>query len=109
MILNIDKEESTIFGMELIINTNINNESFIVSDADEELLILISFKEIIDLKSVKIDVLTPNNNDNEMSAPKEIDIYKINNLNINFDDLTWMKSDKSINCILKKIRKRTEY
>eukprot|EP01084_Bolivina_argentea_P201025 343669_1 len=43
-ILNIDEDISTLSPIELVTNNNINNKSFIVSDVDEQLLILISFK-----------------------------------------------------------------
>eukprot|EP01084_Bolivina_argentea_P201024 343668_1 len=43
-ILNIDEDVSTLSAIQLVTNGNINNKSFIVSDVDEQLLILISFK-----------------------------------------------------------------
>eukprot|EP01084_Bolivina_argentea_P168165 291700_1 len=110
-ILNIDRENSTISGNELIVNESINDESFIVSDADEELLILIQFRNQIDLQSIKIYSLknTINNMDEDekidASQPKQINVYKIENLNINFNDLSNIKYDVKIDCNVKKLEK----
>eukprot|EP01084_Bolivina_argentea_P297930 513343_1 len=112
-VLNIDTGKSTISGQELVLNNNINNESFVVSDVDEELLILIQFKKQINLKSIKIYSFkkTIDNMEENMdvSPPKQISIYKIDNLNVNFSDLSSIKCHKKINCNTKKIRKRTKY
>eukprot|EP01084_Bolivina_argentea_P011328 21174_1 len=110
-VLNIDKENSTLPVNKLILNdtthTSIHKNGFIVSDADEELLILISFEEITNLKSLQIYALTNTieelQDTMDISQPKEINIYKINNLNINFDDLSSIKPDKTINCKPKKL------
>ncbi len=110
--LNADKENSTISGEQLIENKSINSESFIVSDVDEELLILIQFKTEIDLKSIKIYSLKNTiNNINETddsidaSQPKQINIYALDNINVSFNDLSEMKCDKTINCNIKKLEK----
>eukprot|EP01084_Bolivina_argentea_P011329 21175_1 len=112
-VLNIDKENSTLPVNKLILNdtthTSIHKNGFIVSDADEELLILISFEEITNLKSLQIYALTNTieelNDEMDISQPKEINIYKLNNLNINFDDLSCIKPDKTIKCKPKKLEK----
>ncbi len=82
-LLNIDTESSTISNEELIINSesSVDCESFIVSDVDEELLILIKFKNEMDLKSIKIYSLKQTINyinETEIinaSQPNEISIY----------------------------------
>eukprot|EP01084_Bolivina_argentea_P160389 279301_1 len=74
-----------------------------MSDADEELLILIEFKHLVSLKLIKIYAL--NNDHNDASAPKQINIYKLNNLNINFDDMQVLFPDTSIKCATKKLKK----
>ena len=51
-ILNIDHNASTLPPSEFIINSNFNK--FIVSDKDEEMLILIKFRDIVSLKSMTI-------------------------------------------------------
>ena len=110
-ILNIDKELSTISATEVVSFSNkdesISNKQYIVSDADEELLILIQFKTFINLKGLKI--YSTNNididQDEDVSAPKQVHIYKLKNLNVNFDDLNKLKPDKSISCSQKKIVK----
>ncbi len=113
-ILNIENEESTISSQQLITNELlINDEEYILSDADEELLILIQFKKEIELKSIKIyckqnsieKINDNNDNDIDISPPKDIYIYKILDLNINFDDLLSIQYDKSIKCNIKKLEK----
>eukprot|EP01083_Nonionella_stella_P228690 810267_1 len=90
-VLNIDKNKSTIrtpFLQLLTQEQKIDNESFIISDADEELLILVAFTQPINLKSMKI-YYSPHNDDTT-SGPKDIHIYKTKNLNVNFDDIEYM-------------------
>ena len=105
-VLNIDEELSTASIKDIISNSDIDDE-YILSDADEELLILIKFKEQINLKSItlyassNVDTVE----DEEVSPPKQVHIYKLNHLNINFDDLSSLKPDKSIKCSNKKISK----
>ena len=56
-VLNIDDSESTIKVDQLPKCGSIKDiKSFIVSDADEELIILIEFSQIIDLNSIKVYV-----------------------------------------------------
>lgn len=105
--LNVDTETSTISPYQLISKESFDNESYIISDADEELLILIQFKQIIDLHSMKLYSLTLNNRDDEIDAsqPKQVYIYNIDSLNKNFDDIQSMKPDKNIKCFSKKLAK----
>eukprot|EP01084_Bolivina_argentea_P167888 291251_1 len=107
-VLNIDTENSTI-DVSRLVSTKINQNSFIVSDADEELLILISFKGITNLKSMKIyslkSIIQSMEDEMDISQPKEINIYILNNLNINFDDISSFEYDKSIKCSIKKLSK----
>eukprot|EP01084_Bolivina_argentea_P264755 448585_1 len=109
-ILNIDNEKSTISSQQLITNEPINDEQYIVSDTDEELLILIQFVKEIELKSIKIHYVQNSVNkivdeDIDISGPKDVLIYKILDLNINFDDLLSIQPDKSIKCNIKKLEK----
>ena len=57
-VLNVDDELSTIYGTEVIRNKdgnhNISNNKYILTDSDEELLILIKFKQIVSLRKIKI-------------------------------------------------------
>eukprot|EP01083_Nonionella_stella_P018435 51370_1 len=103
--LNIDKDVSTIAVNDLVNNCDINKESFIVSDADHELLILISFKNAIDLKYVKIYSFTQHIGDVDVSAPKRVRVYKINNLSVNFVDVSSMKADKTVQCKTPKLKR----
>ena len=112
-VLNVDYDDSNITNnrTELILksdkNENNNNNAYIISDADQELLILIEFKQHIQLNSIKIWSNTKNVDvdDNQVSEIKDINIYNLKNLNIDFNDLYSYKSDKSIICSLKKLQK----
>eukprot|EP01084_Bolivina_argentea_P261820 442610_1 len=95
-ILNIDTALSKLSAEQFISTTNPNYDKYIVSDVDEELLILIEFNQPIDLDSIKIHTLEHKHDDLDMSNPKEIHIYKIKNMNITFDDIKTMKPDKSV-------------
>eukprot|EP01083_Nonionella_stella_P018436 51372_1 len=109
-VLNTDEDVSTIAAMDLVINEdNINQESFIVSDADHELLILISFRKIINLKSVKMYSLAQpaqRVDMHDISAPKRIHVYKISNLSISFEDLLSMQPDQTITCNPKNLTRK---
>ena len=80
-----------------------NFDSYIISDADEEMLLLVEFKEIVNLQSIKFLALSTtqqklNEDDIDASPPKLIHIYKTENININFDDISSIKPDVSIQC-----------
>eukprot|EP01084_Bolivina_argentea_P271290 461561_1 len=98
-ILNMDQKNSTITAeMLLDCNFNADKQSFIVTDSDEELLILISFKTHIKLHSMKLYALLQDKHEYNVSAPGNIDFYIVNHAYINFEDLDTMKPDKSITC-----------
>eukprot|EP01084_Bolivina_argentea_P072850 132251_1 len=82
-----------------------NMNSVIVSDVDEELIILIQFKNIIDVHSIRLHALTVKNIDDNLSAPKQVYIYKLDNISKTFTDLQSIKPNKSIKCSVKKLRK----
>eukprot|EP01084_Bolivina_argentea_P274275 467435_1 len=114
--LNHDTHASTASIEQLIFKQTIDKESYIVSDADEEILILIQFKQPVNLHRIEIHALTSkddlkehtNNNviDDQMSTPKEILIYKIDNLNKDFHDIESIaQTDKSMTCSPKKLEK----
>eukprot|EP01084_Bolivina_argentea_P172994 299638_1 len=104
-ILNVDKNESTISIEDVALKKKVDTESYVISDADEELLILVEFKDIINLETITIFSLSQNNSNHDISPPKQVDVYKMKNLNISFADLTSLKPDKSIICSLKKLHK----
>ena len=103
-ILNMDDKLSTACPTDMIASKDndkhISNKKYIVSDVDEELLILIQFKQIISLKSIKL--FAPNDIDidevEDTSPPKQIHIYKLRRSNITFDDIDSLIPDKSIEC-----------
>eukprot|EP01084_Bolivina_argentea_P281849 482333_1 len=106
-VLNIDEEESTIATTELVGDKNFKNTSYVVSDADEEIIILVEFQQIVDLHSVKL-YATPilsNNDSLDISPPKLTHIYMLDNLSKNFDDIQSMKPDKTAECSIKKLKK----
>eukprot|EP01084_Bolivina_argentea_P249356 417392_1 len=106
-ILNVATDISTIDITHLPLQETISANDYIISDADEELLILIEFKQIINLQSLKLHALSNDNNEDleNASPPKHIHIYKAKNLNINFDDVQSLSPDKSIVCSSKKLSK----
>eukprot|EP01083_Nonionella_stella_P295911 1005486_1 len=105
-VLNVNVEKSTISSQQLISKTPfIDNNAYIVSDADEELLILVEFKEISDLRSIKLHALSNDNKDLGTSEPQKIHIYHLNDLSKDFSDVQSMKSDKTIECSTKRLRK----
>eukprot|EP01084_Bolivina_argentea_P057638 105289_1 len=113
LIINIDKHKSTISANELISNKQIAHNSHIISEVDEELLILIQFTKIINLQRIELFECSNHKNDalRDASAPKEIRVYKIKHTNINFQDIqsinpdhsSVLKQKKSKNVILHKL------
>eukprot|EP01084_Bolivina_argentea_P000772 1421_1 len=98
-ILNVDEYKSTISSTELTSHNTVDDSLFIVSDVDEELLILISFKHIFDLKSIQIcSLLETHHVDEQWSGPKKIHVYKTKHINLNFEDIRSMKPNLTINC-----------
>eukprot|EP01084_Bolivina_argentea_P051180 94136_1 len=106
-VLNFSTDNSTIEPEQLITKKIYDCESYIVSDADEELIILIQFRQIVALHSITLFALSNTQTDDELdiSAPKKVHIYKIDNLNKDFDDITTMKPDVNIKCSSKKLSK----
>eukprot|EP01083_Nonionella_stella_P309036 1092889_1 len=101
-ILNIDNDSSTIRApyQQLLTDDKVNHESFIVSNADEELLILVEFTQIVSLRSMKV-YYVPNvkgSDDMDVSGPKQIHVYLVKDLNKNFDDLEQLTPHKSKRC-----------
>eukprot|EP01084_Bolivina_argentea_P140409 246836_1 len=101
-ILNIDNDSSTIRApyQQLLTDEKAYRESFIVSDADEELLILVEFTQIVSLRYMKVYYVPNVNGDDEMdvSGPKQIHVYLVKDLNKNFGDLKQMTPHKSKRC-----------
>eukprot|EP01084_Bolivina_argentea_P309652 535671_1 len=104
-ILNIDSVESTISPQELITKESLNNDLYVVSDVDEELIVLIEFKKIIHLQKIKLYALKLEDEDNDMSQPKQIQVYSVDTPNINFEDIKSLKTNKSVKCSVKKLHK----
>ena len=107
-ILNRDDEESTMSLDEVLLHSSDPNpERFIVSDADEELIILIKFNKSVDLKSFKIYALPFDDHSNidEASPPKQIHIYKLSHLNQDFEDIKGLKPHKSLKCSSRRLSK----
>eukprot|EP01084_Bolivina_argentea_P076714 139065_1 len=105
-ILNADKASSTISATQLINNQEFDDKSFIVSCDDEELLILVEFADYINLKSVKLYSLQNPVSEIDTSSPKQVHIYKISNLHLNFDDINAIKPDVSIHCTKTKLENK---
>ena len=119
-VLNRSDEESTISDEAFGANTNPNAANFIKSDSDEELLILVEFRENIDLETVSFHACSPEENktnggddgdgggdeededeedeDGGVSAPKKVFLYKVESLNKDFDDAQSAKPDVKVVC-----------
>eukprot|EP01084_Bolivina_argentea_P251926 422722_1 len=106
-ILNYSNSNSTISPNEILRPNDSNH--YIVSECDEELLILIEFKKKATLQNIVFYALKQNNDeleeDRDMSPPKIVHIFKTNHLNLNFDDIESIKSDKTVKCSIKKLNK----
>ena len=105
-ILNMDKDKSTMSPRDALTNTK--NDKYIMSDDDEELLILIGFKKSVDLKSIKIRASMKKMDAKQfegVSAPKSIFIFAVRDLNVSFDDLEAMQPDKDITTGLNKVER----
>eukprot|EP00485_Elphidium_margaritaceum_P006731 CAMPEP_0202695796 /NCGR_PEP_ID=MMETSP1385-20130828/9287_1 /ASSEMBLY_ACC=CAM_ASM_000861 /TAXON_ID=933848 /ORGANISM="Elphidium margaritaceum" /LENGTH=217 /DNA_ID=CAMNT_0049351873 /DNA_START=37 /DNA_END=690 /DNA_ORIENTATION=+ len=84
-VLNLSTEESTISDAQFPRIEQMNAGLFIVSDADEELLIQIQFKDEVNLESITLFALQAPKE--EYSAPKNVRLFKTDSLNSNFDDV----------------------
>eukprot|EP01083_Nonionella_stella_P267622 904113_1 len=110
-VLNRNESESTISDKAFGENIKPNKHQYIMSDADEELLILIEFKEDVDLETISfhadIEKKSDNDNDEECdySAPKQVYIDKIESLNLDFDDAKKMKNNKNATSLKLKSKK----
>eukprot|EP01084_Bolivina_argentea_P008197 15328_1 len=106
-ILNNDCNRSTIQSpKQLVRSDTFSNALYILSNADEELIILIAFKNTVDLKTITIHSyphIHPSQDDINTSPPKQIHIIKIYNINKTFDDIKTLKSHITINCSPKKL------
>eukprot|EP01084_Bolivina_argentea_P248624 415920_1 len=103
-ILNIDSDASTLSAQQLLSTDNTEIDSYILSDVDEEIIILVEFKEFVDLQSIKLCALSfDENNEHDTSPPKQVHVYKLDNISKNFEDLKSIKPDKTVKCSSKKL------
>eukprot|EP01084_Bolivina_argentea_P264145 447336_1 len=103
--LNIDHDESSALLAQLTTKKMVDSILYVVSDVDEEMIILIEFKQMVALDSIKLYSFENIDTEIDTSPPKQIHIYKINNVNKNFDDIKSMKPTQSIKCSSKKLSK----
>ena len=103
-ILNLETSESTISNDQFPKINNPNQGLFIVSDADEELIFLIDFGQEIDLESITFHAIQSAKED-QYSAPKDINLFIVDSLNKNFDDVKDAKPDKRLTGKKKKLVK----
>eukprot|EP01084_Bolivina_argentea_P167889 291255_1 len=108
VVLNVDKNTSTITSDEIIGNRD--NGKCIVSDCDEELLVLVEFKAGTTLQNISISAsISPENHTEieqkiDASPPKLIHIYKTKNINLDFDNIQSLKADKIVKCSKNKLK-----
>merc|ERR1719507_2003096 len=94
-VLNRSDEYSTISDTAFGASTVPNAKSYIMSDADAELLFLIEFREILDLESISFHALAPatetadeeeeEEDQVEFAAARDIFVFVIDSLNKDFD------------------------
>lgn len=103
---NRDADHSSMPSDEVVLyNSDPNPERFIVSDADEELLIVINFHHFVDIQSITVYAL-PLDDDlkiDDASPPKQIHIFKLSHLNNDFDDIKKLVPQKSVVCSSQKL------
>ena len=107
-VVNIDDAESTMSANQVLLsNSDANPERFIISDTNEELLIILRFKDFVDIQSMKIYALSLSGEIEikDASPPKQIHIFKLSNLNQDFDDIKQLKPHTSTICSGKKLSK----
>eukprot|EP01083_Nonionella_stella_P069624 185698_1 len=115
-ILNTNTTESTTTCDQLISNRP-SDQNYIISDVDAELLILVEFKQTVDLRTIKLFALQNTDNDVENkdsdsdndssvpSPPKLVHIYKTEHNNLQFEDMESMTPDVSITCSVDALHK----
>jgi len=123
-VLNRSDAESTISDQAFGANTKPDAAHFIKSDSDEELLLLIEFRENVNLETVSFHALPPeskedaaaddedpddddNDDDDEddadCSAPKNVSLFKVESLNKDFSDAQDAKPDVKVVCDSKQL------
>eukprot|EP01084_Bolivina_argentea_P296574 510798_1 len=102
-ILNLSDDDSTISDKQFPKIKDVNQGLYVVSDADEEFLFLIEFREEIDLDSITFYCIQSPNED-EISEPKKISLFKVDSLNKDFDDVKDKKGDATFVCSKKKLQ-----
>eukprot|EP01084_Bolivina_argentea_P268723 456530_1 len=105
-ILNRDDEESTMTVDQFLAQNSPHHSSYILSDVDEELLLLIEFKHEVDLRSVKLYAESNCSSDKDISAPKQIHIHVMEDMNKGFQEMKSINTyDKSVTCSSDKLKK----
>eukprot|EP01084_Bolivina_argentea_P311576 539363_1 len=107
-ILNYSKDTSTVSNVyEVLLEDVAKSESYIVSDCDQEMLLIIKFNQDVIMEQITFhassSTLNHNNCKKESSPPKLINIYKTDNISINFNDISSLKPNKCIDCKIKKL------
>eukprot|EP01084_Bolivina_argentea_P194683 334066_1 len=103
LIMNKDDAISTISNDKLVFKDVFDQHHYVVSDVDEELIILIEFDGVIELNSVIIHAFSIIDDEIDASPPKHVNIYRIENMSKTFDDIKQMKSNKRLSCSLSKL------
>eukprot|EP01083_Nonionella_stella_P209509 759380_1 len=96
-----DSESTILDANEFVSRRDIQHTDYIVSLGClmKELLIVIEFKDNIDLQSITLhSLLATSKTKNQLSAPKTIHICHVNTLYISLDDIEKVKPAQSIDC-----------
>lgn len=103
-ILNVDKSESTKSIEDVYLRDDFKDaDSYILSEVDEELLILIEFKQMVNLQSI-IFYASSNDKLQDISAPKQIHLYSVKDVYHDFEGIKSLKPNKSTKCSSKKLQ-----
>ena len=107
--LNIDVAASSLSSKQLL-SSCIDDDLYLLSDADAEMLLLIEFEDIVNLDNItfygrQATQQTLSEMDIEASPPKFIHIFKTDDINNNFSHFDSIKPDVSIECKPKKLNK----
>eukprot|EP01084_Bolivina_argentea_P278309 475372_1 len=101
-VYNVDNIKSTTVIDQVILRKTLNDKSYITSKECKQISILVKFKSPVHLHYIACYPPSLVNDElkqfPDFSGPKDIHIHKINDLNINMDNLLVVKSDMKFTC-----------
>ena len=104
-VLNYNKHISNVCHVDDLLR-ELGDGSFVVSDCDPELLILIEFDREVCVNSVRFHAASSTIHSNRpflISQPRHVRIHKTNDVSVNFSDIKRMRPDVSQECDAKQL------